>query len=146
MNFYITDTEFLIRKTGKEIIRDWIMFSLGTIAIYGILFLAYYIYHMPLKVEYLVLLFITCFGIMGLINKVFLRPCVIRITRADGSYYLSDKYSFDVHEEKKIRIYDRYGEIMVGVIGNMYLRIKSKEFVLSYGVTEKEMFKIKKKS
>jgi len=28
--------------------------------------------------------------------------------------------------------------------GNMYLRIKSKEFVLSYGVTEKEMFKIKK--
>ena len=48
MTFNITDTIFSIRKTQKEIIRDWIMFVLGATAIYGILFIGYY----SLEVDY----------------------------------------------------------------------------------------------
>jgi hypothetical protein len=144
MKFNITDTIFSIRKTPKEIIRDWIMVVLGTTAISGMLFGAYYIFHMPLKVEYLVLLFIICFGTMFLINRVFLRPCTIEIRRINDRYHLGNKYSFSIHEIKKIRIYDRYGEMTIRAIGNMYLKIGSKEFILCYGVSEKEMFEIKK--
>jgi hypothetical protein len=144
MTFNITDTIFSIRKTQKEIIRDWIMFVLGATAIYGILLMGYYIFHMPLKVEYLILLFITCFGTMFLINRTFLRPCTIEIRRINERYHLGDKHSFSIREEKKIRIDDRYGEMAIRAIGNMYLRIGSRKFILCYGVSEKEMFEIKK--
>jgi hypothetical protein len=144
MIFNITDTIFSIRKTKKEIIRDWIMFVFGATAIYGILFMGYYIFHMPLKVEYLILLFIICFGTMFLINRAFLRPCTIEISRINNRYHFGNKYSFLSDEKKKIRIYDRYGEITIRAIGHMYLEIGSKKFILYYGVSEKEMFKIKR--
>jgi len=144
MTFEINDTRFSIWKTKRETIRDWIMFVLGIIVICGMLFLGYYIFHMPLKVEYLVLLFTICFGTMFLIYRTFLRPCTIEIRQINDRYYLGNKYSFLVHEKKKVRIYDRYGEITIRAIGNMYLKIGSKEFILCYGVSEKEMFEIKK--
>ena len=144
MIFNITDTRFSIRKTPKEIIHDWIMFVFGATAIYGILFMGYYIFHMPLKIEYLILLFIICFGTMFLINRTFLSPCTIEISRINDRYHFGNKYSFFVNETKKIRIYDRYGEITIRTIGNMYLKIGSKEFILCYVVSEKEMLEIKK--
>lgn len=81
---------------------------------------------------------------MFLINRAFLRTCTIEISRINNRFHFGNKYSFLVDEKKKIKIYDRYGEITIRAIGNMYLEIGSKEFILCYGVSEKEMFEIKR--
>lgn len=60
-------------------------------------------------------------------------------------YHLNHKSSFDIHEEKQLRVYKKVGEITTDSIRDMHLKIATKEFILFYGVSDVEILKIKNK-